>query len=422
MFTPKRLGRRLPYSSASYDHGGLPWPRRPEEENTFERRITCEPPRAGSVRLGRRVAGAVITTLVAVASTGLVARPASATTAISETAFIVGSIRSDGAIAVNEDLNAPVRPYLANYAAMGLARSGGPDALAAAWSWLHWYQAHEDVNTGYPVGKGYVTDYNVVNGVLTSTGTFDSTDAYAGTFLSAVCETFENAAKNATPDIRGLLALKPGVWGAIHAIQSTLDTDNLTWASPTSSGHVKYLMDEIETEQGLLAAADIGLYLNDDTLASTAMSLRTVMLTAIRSQMYNSSAGSYDWAIHGNGVHVNTDWSVFYPDAMENVWAATVFTATPVLATARQNHPHWDQPTASDIFVDAQAGNRVSEQVYYWPIMAVAMRIAHLENTANVASIRNAASAAGYAWPYTVGVAGELLLATTDPAPNVDVS
>ena len=74
--------------------------------------------------------------------------------------WILKSQLPDGAIANYVDRQA-VWPYLSNFAAMGLARATGVTGdrkyLNAAWSWLAWYQAHQDA-------QGFVTDYTVVNG------------------------------------------------------------------------------------------------------------------------------------------------------------------------------------------------------------------------------------------------------------------
>ncbi len=70
--------------------------------------------------------------------------------------WILRSQDTEGAIATAPDM-AHVRPYLANYAALGLIearRATGDDRYAvAAWRWLRWYQAHQD-------GSGFVYDYD----------------------------------------------------------------------------------------------------------------------------------------------------------------------------------------------------------------------------------------------------------------------
>jgi len=105
-----------------------------------------------------------------------------------------------------------VWPYRANLAATGLARAtlatGNPRYVDGAWRWLDWYQAHEG-----PTGA--VTDYQVVGGGERSTGTEDSTNAYAETFLSAV-----EAAHVADPGATRLTALQGGLAGAVRAIEA----------------------------------------------------------------------------------------------------------------------------------------------------------------------------------------------------------
>ena len=117
--------------------------------------------------------------------------------------WILAAQLPDGAIAHYSDRVA-VWPYLANFAAQGLLRAtevtGDQKYLDAAWRWFGWYQAHMDA-------QGFVADYAMRDGVLTSTGFMDSTDAYAGTFLSAVL----SASRSRTGQLAKLQALAPGI-------------------------------------------------------------------------------------------------------------------------------------------------------------------------------------------------------------------
>lgn len=177
----------------------------------------------------------------------------------SEADWILAAQLPDGAIARHLD-RVSVSPYLANYAAMGLAAAAtetGDRAYAdAAWRWVRWYRDHQDE-------RGFVTDYDVVGGGLRSTGDMDSTDAYAGTYLLAVHEAW-----SATGDLPALRDVAPGIVRAVGAIEQTQDVDGLTWAKPT--WHVKYLMDQAEAHAGLVAAAELARVLGDDALAARA--------------------------------------------------------------------------------------------------------------------------------------------------------
>ena len=106
--------------------------------------------------------------------------------------------------------------------------------------------------------------------------------------------------------------------GAVRAIESTQDSDGLTWAKP--SWHVKYLMDQAETYAGLVAAANIGDTLRMPKLAAHARGDARRLRAGV-AKLWNPRVDAYDWAVHGDGVHAVTNWSVLYPDAMQQAWA-----------------------------------------------------------------------------------------------------
>src|SRR5207302_741823 len=82
-----------------------------------------------------------------------------------------------------------------------------------AWSWLAWYQAHQDA-------QGFVTDYTVVKGQAITTGSMDSTDSYAGTFLLGVREAYRQRG-----EITLLRGLGTGIAQAVTAIEATRRPD-----------------------------------------------------------------------------------------------------------------------------------------------------------------------------------------------------
>jgi hypothetical protein len=307
----------------------------------------------------------------------------------------------DGAIANYVDQRA-IWPYLSNFAAMGLARatevSGHAEFAAASWRWLHWYQAHEDSN-------GFVTDYTVNAGSPVSTGDMDSTDAYAGTFLMAVRDTYQ-----ATRDSSQLASLRPGIVGAINAIEATQDSDGLTWAKP--SWHVKYAMDQAETYGGLAAAAQVASVLGDSALANRASSDATRMRNGF-AKLWNPATRAYDWAVHDDGYHHPTDWAVLYPDALQQAWVVAFGLADPshvktLVSHFTKVHPQWDQPASTDRY-DTGVG-----PVGYWSPAGWALGQVKPRGTSAAAqSVRQAALAAGRAWPFTPSDAGQLIVLET---------
>jgi hypothetical protein len=260
---------------------------------------------------------------------------------------------------------------------------------------------------------GFVTDYRIVNTRPVSTGDMDSTDAYAGTFLSAVLETYR-----ATGDLTRLRAIAPALTKAVGAIEATQDADGLTWAKP--AWHVKYLMDQAETYAGLRAAASLASTLKDGALARRA-SADASRLRAGVDALWNASTSSYDWAVHADGARIATNWSVLYSDALQQVWAVAFGLADRTRSVAimnrfRSSQPAWAQPTATATYTE---GRHV---VGYW--VPAGWAFARIGDTATAAagaaSIRAAADAAGRAWPFTPSDLGQLIMLDHGAPASVD--
>jgi hypothetical protein len=318
-----------------------------------------------------------------------------------DASWILQAQLPDGAIANYVDRQA-IWPYLSNFAAMGLARAArvtGDDAFSrASWRWLHWYAGHEDP-------QGFVTDYKVVNGQPVSTGDMDSTDAYAGTFLLAARDTYV-----ASNDLAQLRSLRQGVLGAVGAVEATQDGDGLTWAKP--AWHVKYAMDQAETYGGLVAAVDVARALGDAALASRAGADATKMRNGF-AKLWNPSTGSYDWAVHEDGNHQPTNWSLLYPDALQQAWVvafglAEASHAKTLVSHFTSAHPAWDMPAQNDLYDSGRGA------VGYWAPAGWALGTVSPGPTATAAqNIRQAAMASQRAWPFTPSDSGQLILLET---------
>lgn len=319
--------------------------------------------------------------------------------------WILSAQFSDGAIANYVDKVA-VWPYLSHFAAVGLVRAtevtGDARYLNAAWRWLSWYQSKQDAS-------GFVTDYVVKDGVLTSTGDMDSTDAYAGMFLVAAREAYRVSGDEAA--VRGL---RTGIVQAVRAIEATQQPDGLTWAKP--AWKVKYLMDQAEAFAGLVAAADLARPLNDATLSQVATSDAIRMRLGIDA-LWNSTTNTYDWAVHENGVHIANDNSILYPDWLQQAWAVAFGLvdeprATDLLTRFNSAQPNWAQPTATAMFSGGM------ETVGYWPQAAFAFaEVGSLVAPLAVSTIRGAGITANRAWPYTTATAGQLIYSEAYTSP-----
>jgi len=288
-----------------------------------------------------------------------------------------------------------IDPYLANYAALGLARAalltGSSRDAQAAWSWLAFYARHEQP------GTGYVTDYTLANrpgAHALSTGNEDSTDAYAGTFLVAAwaAEQLPGAAAEAS-------WLAPAVDGAISAIESTQDLDGLTFAKP--SYHAALLMDVAEAYGGLVDGAKLASALDQGSEAVQAKQAAAAMEAGAQQVLWDSSDGAFDWGADSLGGNV-TNWTERYPDAEANAWAVGYGLATPSETATIIAHLQSDQPS-----FDVDDGGS-SYPVAIWALWA-----AHQAGAAQqaAAAMASAEGGAGWPWPWTVANMGELIVA-----------
>ena len=311
----------------------------------------------------------------------------------SEADWILSTQLTDGAITTQTDHTA-VWPYLANFAAIGLARATSVTRdktyVRAARRWLRWYGSHESP-------RGFVTDYEVTGGREVTTGDMDSSDAYAGTYLLAVWNVWR-----VDRNLPALRALRPTLRGAVRAIASTTDADGLTWAKP--SWHVKYLLDESETYAGLRAAQHLFVALNDRRSASR-VAARARRIRSAAAALWNPSTASFDWAVHSDGVHQTTDWTNLYPDALEQLWPIAFGLSDPsrtgeLLAHFTSAHPAWDDPSSA---------------TNYWPVAGWAFDAGGEASAASsgASEIRAAAMSASRAWPYTSGTAGQMIVLIT---------
>jgi hypothetical protein len=322
---------------------------------------------------------------------------------VSEAQFIESAQLPNGAIETYPN-SSLVSPYIGDYAAMGLARAtqltGDPSYLAAAWRWIAWYQGAEGPG-------GVVDDANVVDGTTTSTGSVDSTDATSGTFLMAVL-----AAVEASGNTTELQAHAGAIGDAVGVIASTTNAQGLTWA--LASYQAAYLMDESEVYGGLRAAIVLADLLGDDTLASEATTMAQRLDQAVAT-LWNPSLEAYDWAAFPDGFTQPTNWAVLYPDDLEQMWAvafglALSSTATTLSSEFLARQPLWDQPSAQAL--QNVKGHDVDQTVEFWPVVVWAL-VADGQSqaaAAGEAAIQADAAAHDDDWPYTPGIAGQLIV------------
>ena len=143
----------------------------------------------------------------------------------------------------NAESIAWIPPYFANYAALailaGSERKKVPSDLARIAKWLDWCAKNQTAD-------GYWHDFEGTISRHQSNGKVDAWDSSAALFL-IVAERFQRSGERMTPAV--ITAAKK----SLACIQMVTDqADGLTWAKPTYK--VKFLMDNIETYAGLVAA------------------------------------------------------------------------------------------------------------------------------------------------------------------------
>jgi len=279
-----------------------------------------------------------------------------------------------------------VHPYEANIGARALVAAGGR-YLPMVRSYLDWYLGH--LNAPDTAGvDGTIYDYDV--DPLTCAvrfqqrpgspvvPTYDSTDAYAGTFLSLVAA-YARADPAGAPAHLTTPAVRTGLDRVANAIGATLRPSGLTAATPTYDA--EYLLDNVEAQQGLADYAWLlGSVLGDANGAATRASAAAAMRDAIETVLWTGSGTPGMYAVAAQ--ERTPSWSTWYPDSRAQLWPIMerlgdggrrvalwkAFsahwpgweTSTPAYGTVSAAH----DPNASVGYAAARAGDRVALDAY----------------------------------------------------------
>ncbi len=233
---------------------------------------------------------------------------------------IRNSVLPSGALAMYGQTTTGSRkivPYWSNFAVCGIATEikfgtdiNKEELTRIGWNALSWYQSKQRPLTGI------VHDHNFTLGQEINTGQMDSVDSYSATFLAGV-SCMLKATGNTIKTQEYIQAMKL----AIKSIRDLQDRDGLIWTKPDYK--VKYLMDNVEVITGLEEARKVFLQLKDiPAYYSTTSMLQRIEL-GVNTKMWSESRKSYRWAIAGDiGFEKNyhTNWNIYYPDALENIW------------------------------------------------------------------------------------------------------
>ncbi|MHB8512071.1 MAG: hypothetical protein ACYDCC_07790 [Actinomycetota bacterium] len=344
------------------------------------------------------------------------ATPTSLLQMVKEEADYIRSMQDGWGVITTTPDHTRATPYHANYAAIGLARAyavtGDSSYSDAAWRWLDWYRDNM-------LPDGTIADQILIGSSWQPIGLPDSTDAYAGTYLSAVLAVFEN-----TLNLSQLQGLHDAVNKAIGAIELTRDIDGLHFARP--GWPFKYSMDEAEAYKGFLAAQKIATYLRDDAMKARASADATALIVGSARLVDQDSGGLYLWALGQDGTKVKAPISWIYPGASAQAWAVSdgLVTGNAALSLMQRvdaAQPNWDQPDAIAQYYDGHPlCNGVVPcmlPVGYWTHFALAWLALGYSQRALSATINIRAGAikAARAFPFTPGDSGQIIMVLTDP-------
>lgn len=244
-----------------------------------------------------------------------------------ETRWLASLQLDNGAIPMNYYPNGELRmnPYFADFAALALLDKGS-DYADEVKAYMDWHFGHlNTAETDYNGVDGTIYDYTITvkDGkvvkeditILKRKKSYDSTDSYAATFLMVLNKYYEK-----TGDSAYIISHADEIGRIINAMFSTYH-NGLTTAKP--DWRVKYLMDNSEVYEGLLAAAE----LYENVLCPFDASLEAVeskcanaafeVATAIEEQLWHPNLGYYEvgrWKIIGTTSDIFS-WRKYYPCA-----------------------------------------------------------------------------------------------------------
>ncbi len=245
-----------------------------------------------------------------------------------ETAYLASTQLENGAIPMTGAKNGEVtvNPYFADFAALALLDDAGKyaDHVKAYMEWH--FDRLNTADTDYNGVDGTIYDYTVTleNGKIvaeTAKGSYDSTDSYAATFLTVLNKYYEK-----TGDADYILSRAADIDRVVDAMMSTYSF-GLTNAKPDYE--VKYLMDNCEVYEGMIAGMKLLELVNDTTLDGMLRLAKCKMgnevaVNTIEKSLWNAAGNHYKAGIFATGAVINEfTWSEFYPSATAQLFPIT---------------------------------------------------------------------------------------------------
>lgn len=310
----------------------------------------------------------------------------------SESSWVAGLQQPSGAIVISRDstfvwngvTSYKIEPYFANLAVTGMLENPTTANILVAKKWIEWYFDHLNQPDYNGInGSMYVYYANISTNAETSSAGYDSTDSYGTTFATLLKKYYE-----VSGDSTLLINNKSKIEMAVDSAIATQQTDGLTYSKPDYQ--IKYLMDNVEVNEGLASADWLERnVLGDTTKANYYLGKKNLNATGIETlwnttnNNYNSSAGQA------------SNWGVFYADATCQVfpiWTGVIVPtssrAISLYDTLNTNYPGWPSLSTPDAFP--------------WAILAYSGSVMGDSDRVNtfLENIQDTYISTGHAWPY----------------------
>ena len=289
--------------------------------------------------------------------------------ATEEAAWLASLQADNGALLMTGGPNGEftMNPYFADFAALALL-GAGESYYENVRRYMDWHFDHlNTAQTDYNGVDGTIYDYTVKisNGKVVSEKininaegkkSYDSTDSYAATFLCVVAKYYEK-----TGDLAYLQANSEDLGRILNPIRQTMHK-GLTFAKPDY--RIKYLMDNCEVYEGLVAAEKIYEALGLSDLRAEAADLKKQVYDAIEKYMWQEKEGYYEVAlgVNNDSAYAFT-WTNFYPCATAQVFpiicgvlnpaderAIYLYNAFNTYFSTGEKKSTWEEMTTPDTF------------------------------------------------------------------------
>lgn len=256
---------------------------------------------------------------------------------------------SDGAIAMNKSQISTdpdtgrkgykVDPYFANLSVLGMLEHPSPDNIAAAKKWFDWYFRHMNRSPDTYGVTGTVYVHFVSNTDLDVEWTnydYSASDSRGSSFVLALKKYIDVGGDKAY-----LRQNKADIELALESALFTLQPDGLSFAKNQDGHYTKYLQDNALVYQSLETMVWLEEHVfEDEEAASRYRYLMNLSFAGVES-MYIPERQEYYFYFTPNRIRA-ADWSVFYGDAVSELFPIRYGVIQPHTARAAELYHHFN--------------------------------------------------------------------------------